>query len=94
MATIAATASTAPASGAAPRSAPADHSSALPAGGDLEIEEDYVVYRPRLTVADGFRFGCGFMTAVAAFYLVVLIALTLVYLIAVILRLPVPGVPS
>jgi hypothetical protein len=68
--------------------APADH-----AAGDVADEalDDYVVYRPHLTVADGFRFGCGFMSAVAVFFFAVLIALTLVYLIASVLHLSVPG---
>lgn len=77
-----------------PPGAPPQSSTALATGTQRASDEDEVVSRPHLTVADGFRFGCGFVAAVAVFYLVVLITLTLVYLIAVVLRLPVPGVPS
>lgn len=45
---------------------------------------------PRLTVTDGFRFGCGFMLAAAAAYFAALIAVTLFVIIAALAGIQIP----
>lgn len=45
---------------------------------------------PRLTVTDGFRFGCGFMLAAAAAYFAALIAITLFVIFARIAGVSIP----
>ena len=48
----------------------------------------------RLTVADGFRFGCGFLLALAAFSFVLAILAAAVVLVAMLVGLPLPfGIP-
>jgi|DewCreStandDraft_1066081.scaffolds.fasta_scaffold01331_15 hypothetical protein len=43
-----------------------------------------------LTVADGFKFGCGFLLALAAFTFVLFILASLVYLVLTLLNVQVP----
>ncbi len=54
---------------------------------DTSIEQRVAI---TLNVADGFRFGCGFLLACAGFYFGLLILVALALLVAVILGVPLP----
>ncbi len=67
--------------------------------GEMEAEEQAIPevvegYPARLTVADGFRFGCGFLLAFVAFNFVLAMLVATVILLAMLLNLPLPfGIP-
>ncbi len=56
--------------------------------------EERYVEAPRLTVGDGFRFGCGLLLAVVAFNFILAILAATVLLLAMLLNVPLPfGIP-
>ncbi len=57
---------------------------------DQVAPEERYVEPPRLTVADGFRFGCGLLLAVVAFSFILAIVVTTLVLLAMLLRVPLP----
>ncbi len=61
---------------------------------DEEIVEEEVrdAYAPHLTVADGFRFGCGLILVSLAFVFLLLIGGAVAVLLAVLLNIPLPFV--
>lgn len=58
---------------------------------DREVSE---AVETRLTVGDGFRFGCGLMVAFLIFFFAILIVLTALVLLGALLNLRLPFLPS
>ncbi len=61
-----------------------------PAAADAESEPDAPIGQ-RFTVADGFRFGCGFSLALFGAVFILLMIVAIVFLLAMLVGLPVPA---
>ena len=69
-----------------------DLDSPLPFGHDYDVEHHEPMYLPlALSVGAGFKFGCGFMLAVAVSMFGLFLAASVIFFVAALAGLPVPG---